>query len=214
MSKTTGFLYLLLLALILAGCGKKARDEVDFGTFHQSVYTNKYFGFQLTVPADWSVHDREAQESLSKMGNAAIAGDDKKLKALIKATEPQTVQLFGVSRHKLEALVNFNPSIMSVAELIRHMPSIKRGKDYHFHVRKVLASSAMQVSFPKDAYSETVAGVEFDVLDQEIHADGTVIKQKWFTIIKKGYALSFAISYTTPEDEAMLRQVLATLKFP
>lgn len=41
---------ILALALLFFGCGKKASDEIDFGTLNNSVYQNKYFGFSVTLP--------------------------------------------------------------------------------------------------------------------------------------------------------------------
>ena len=54
--------------MLMSGCGKKASDEIDFGTLSDSVYRNKYFGFSVTLPKDWSVQDQKAQRRLMKKG--------------------------------------------------------------------------------------------------------------------------------------------------
>src|SRR5207248_245898 len=59
---------IVAISLLFTGCRKKASDEIDFGTFNKSVYANKYFGFNIAVPTDWSVQDREAQERLKRVG--------------------------------------------------------------------------------------------------------------------------------------------------
>ena len=203
----------IILSVLLIGCGKKARDEIDFGTFNNSVYTNSYFEVTLTVPANWSIQDRESQERLAKVGSAAVAGNDKNLKAVFKASEMQTVTLFAVFEHPLGSPVPFNTSIMGIAEQVRQMPGIQRGRDYHFQVKKTLEAGQMQVTFPKEGNTERLGGVEFDVLDQEMIIRGLTIKQKYYTIIKKGYALSFVLSFTTDAEAVQLRKVLETVTF-
>ena len=206
-------LQVFILFVLLVGCQKKASDEIDFGAFNKSVYSNNYFGLTIAVPEKWSVQDREAQQRLMKIGTDALAGSDKNLKAVLKASELQTVTLFAVFEHPLGTPVAFNPSIMGMAEMVRQMPGIRRGKDYHFQLKKTLASGQMQISFPNMGSTERLAGVEFDVLDQEMKVRGVSIRQRYYTIIKKGYALSFILSFTTDEEEAPLRKTLQTLAF-
>lgn len=203
----------IVLSLLLVGCRKKASEEIDFGAFNKSVYTNSYFGVTVTVPPDWSIQDRQTQEQLTKVGSEMVAGNDKNLKAALKATEMETVNLFAVFKLPLGSPVPFNCSIMGLAERVTGMPGIQRGRDYHFQVKKTLESSQMQVTFPKEAYTQRLGGVEFDVLEQQMTMRGLTIKQKYFTIIKKGYALSFVLSYTTEAEEVPLRKALETLSF-
>jgi hypothetical protein len=215
MQRTTSLfsVQVILLSVMLTGCSKKATDEIDFGTFTKSVYTNSYFAVTVTVPANWSIQDQEARERLMKVGAEAVSGEDKNLKAVMKASEMQSVNLFGAFEKPLGAPVTSNPSIMGIAEQVRQLPGIQRGKDYHFQVRKTLEASQMQVKFPKEGYSERLGNVEFDVLEQELSVRGLTIRQKYYTIIKKGYALSFIVSFTTSEEETVLRKALETVAF-
>ncbi len=203
----------LALTLLFAGCSKKASDEIDFGTLNNSVYRNEYFGFSATFPKDWSVQDQTAQRRLMKRGTQLIAGDDANLKAMVKASELQTVNLFAVFEHPVGSPVESNPNILSLAEQVRDMPGIKRGKDYFFQVRKMLEAGQMQVEFPKDYYSERLGGVEFDVMELEIPVRGKTIKQKYYAAIQKGYALSFIISFSTDDEAAALQKILDSIAF-
>ncbi len=211
--RSNGTVQILFLAVLLLGCGKKASDEIDFGTFNKSVYSNQYFGLSVTVPDGWSVQDREAQARLTKAGSAAVAGDDKNLKAVLKASELHMVQLLTVFQHPLGTPVTFNPSFMGMAEMVRQLPGIQRGKDYQFQMKQTLASSQMKVSFPKETYTERIGGVDFDVMETQMGVRGIVVKQRYYSTIKKGYALSFVTSFTTDEEEASLKKALATVAF-
>ena len=187
----------ILLSVLLVGCGKKASDEIDFGGFAKSVYTNKYFGLSVTVPSDWNIQDQESQKRIMSLGKKMMAGDDKNLKAALNASELQTVNLLTAFKHPVGSPVPFNPNIIVVAEMVRQMPGIHRGKDYHYQVKKMLEAGQMQISFPREDYTERLGRVEFDVMDQEMKIRGLTIKQRYCTTIKKGYALSFILSFTT-----------------
>jgi len=211
--KTVCATQILALTLLFTGCGKKASDEIDFGTLSNSVYRNKYFGLSVTLPKDWSVQDQKAQRRLMKKGVQLVAGDDENLKAVVKASELQTVNLFAAFEHPFGSPVASNPSIMSVAEMVRELPGIKRGKDYHFQARKMLEAGQIQVSFPKDYYSERLGGVEFDVMELEMSMLGKVIKQKYYAAIMKGYALCFIVSFTNDDEAASLQRILDSITF-
>ena len=148
-----------------------------------------------------------------KVGTEAAFGNDKNLKALVKASEMQTVNLFAAFEQPLGSPIPFNPSVMAIAEQVRQLPGIQRGKDYHFQVRKTLESGQLQVKFPKEDYTERLGNVEFDVMEQEMAARGLTIRQKMYTIIKKGYAFSFILSFTNDEQEAHMRKALQTVAF-
>ena len=204
---------IIMLAMLLAGCGKKASDEIDFGTFKNSIYQNNYFGMSVAIPKDWSIQDQQAQQRLMKTGGKLISGDDKNLQAVLKASELQSVNLFGVFKYPQGSAVTFNPSILAIAENVRQLPGIKRGKDYHFHARKLLESSQMEISFPKDIYTQQLGGIDFDVMEMEVSIRGIVVKQKYYATIMKGYALSIIVSFTTDEEQASLQKILDAVIF-
>jgi len=215
MTKNTSicFAFIIVCTILFWGCSKNASKEIDFGTIENSVYRNKYFGLTITIPAEWSIQDQESRQRMMKMGKEMITGEDKNLKAAIKASELQTVNLFTVFKHPLGTPVTFNPGIACAAERIRHAPGIKRGKDYHFHARKVFESSQMDVSFPRDISTENLGGVDFDIMYLQITQAGTTVQQEYYATVMKGYALVFIVSFTTDEEKAALGKVLDTIVF-
>ena len=62
-----------LCVLLLAGCGKKASDEIDYGAVKDSVYRNEYFGINLALPAEWSVQDQEMRQRVAATGAKMVA---------------------------------------------------------------------------------------------------------------------------------------------
>jgi hypothetical protein len=195
------------------GCQEKASEEVDRGSFTGPMYRNNYFGMTITIPSDWSIQDSKAMETLQDLGEKVIGKDDKNLKAAMAASELQTVKLFAVFQHPLGSAVQFNPNLMSMAERVRHMPGIKRGKDYHYHTRKLLESSQMNVKFPEEIYTETFGGVEFDVLYSETSINNILVKQKQYGAVIKGYILLIVSTFNEDDQETTLDEILKTLTF-
>lgn len=207
------FSFFSLCVLLLAGCGKKASDEIDYGTFKNSLYHNEYFGLNLVLPAGWSVQDQKIRQRLAATGMKMIAGEDRSYKALLKASEQQAVYLLVAYRHPLGTPVPYNPSIMCIAERVRDLPGIERGKDYLFHAKKLMESGQMEFEFPKEISTERLAGIDFDVMHVSMTIGPSTVQQKYYAAIMKGYALTFVVSFTTAEEESGLQGVLEGVSF-
>ncbi len=208
--------FLVILAAVAAvgtGCRQRAADEIDFGRVENAVYQNTYFGLSVSLPPAWNIQDEAARKQLMELGGKMMAGKDRNLKAAVKASDLTTVNLFSAFEHPLGAPVMFNPSIMCVAERIRQAPGVKRGRDYLFHARRAMEASAMKFKFSGEVESETLGGRVFDVLPMEMDISGMTVRQRYYATIDQGYALCFIISFVTPEQETVARDILKTVKF-
>jgi hypothetical protein len=203
----------IALAGLLMGCSPKAGDEIDFGGFNQSVYTNNFFGLTVTFPADWSIQDQKSRDRLMNLGEKVIAGDDKSMKTIMKAAELQTVNLFVVYQFPLGSPVTNNPAITALAEPVSQLPGIKRGKDYLFHVRQTLESGQLKAAFPKDFYTEQLGGVDFDVMEVGLNIQGLTIKEKYYVTVRKGYALSLIVIFRGDQPDPVEQKILASVTF-
>jgi hypothetical protein len=212
-TKLSNTVQLIMLAGLLIGCGKKASDEIDFGTFSNSAYTNRYFGLAVTLPSGWSIQDQEAQQRIMKLGEKMVAGDDKNLKAVLKASELQIVNLFAAYKYPQGTPVTNNPAVIALAERVSQLPGITRGKDYLFHARQMLESGQMQVSFPRDIYTKQLDGIDFDVMDLELYIRGITVKEKYYVAIIKGYALCVILAYTGEKEELSQQEFLDSITF-
>lgn len=211
MIKTYAISYTIFLFVI--GCGTNSLDEIDYGQLQDGVYTNNYFEMSIDIPSDWAIQNRDAMQEITKLGEDMVTGDDKSLKAIMKASSQQTVTMFMVYRHETGTPVPYNQSISCVAERILHMPGIKRGSDYLFHAKKLMNSGQVEFKFPKEIYSEVISGIEFDIMPTEIIVGEMTIQQKYYASKLKDYVLAFILSFTTEEEEKSLMEIMHTLKF-
>ena len=201
---------------VAAGCdsaNKSPEEKLDLGTLSGPTYSNNYFGLTVTVPEGWAVQPHEAQQKIMKRGAEIMTGGDKNLQAAVKASETKTVSLLVAFAHPMGAPVAFNPSIACVAERLDQLPGIKRGSDYLFHARKLLEAGQIRVTFPKDVWSERLGGREFDVMLLEMTVGATTIRQRYYVLVHKGYALGFVTSASTSDEEAKVRRVMESVTF-
>jgi hypothetical protein len=205
------FAPLIAILVFVSGCEQKAEDEIDFGVFNDSVYQNKYLGLTVSLPPEWSIQDREAQQRIMDLGSEIVAGDDQNLKAALKASELTTVNLFAAFQYPVGTPVAFNPGIMCLAEKVSHTPGVERGRDYLLHTRMLFKRSKMEVYFPEEISTETVGNHQFDVMHTEIAVNDMWVRQKYYATIIKGYALVFIGSFTTDLEQAAMDKILKTV---
>ena len=202
------------LCLIACGCGKKAGQEMDAGRFEGRVYHNDYLGFQIAIPAEWTIQDPEVARQMMRAGQKFVAGGDENVQAILEAAESRTVSLVTAFQYPQGAPVESNPNISCVAEGVAHLPGIKTGGDYLFHLRRTLQGGSLRFAFPREVYTEVVGGLEFHVLATELVVSPTkVVKNEYFATVRRGYTLLLILKYSTDEERQMLRDILATVKF-
>lgn len=213
-----------LFFLVLTACQKSdpssAREDsatvrqpegIDEGTIENSAYTNNYFAFGATLPADWSVQERAMKQRIADHGSEMIAGDDPGLKSAMKASQEQSVILFSVFKHPLGTPVSFNPNINCVAEKVSDFPGVRTGTDYFFHVRRIIGASEFPLSFSENTTTNHFGGIEFHTMQGSIKIGGLHIKQDYHTTIRKGYALNFILTYGNDEEAAVLNKFMESI---
>ena len=199
--------------VIGAGCGKQTPAQIDRGRFEGSVYHNDYLGFTITLPSEWSIQDPQTTQQMVRTGEKILAGSNENMQAALEAGESRNLNLFMAFKHPYGSPVPYNPSLNAVAESVSHAPGIKTGADYLFHAKRLLESGQMKFSFPREVYSETLAGVPFHVMTTEVAVPPVeAVKQEYYATVRRGYVLLLILSYSTEQEKAELRSILDTVK--
>jgi hypothetical protein len=203
--------WLVSSVLIISCSDKKA---IDFGTFEAGNYSNSFFNLALSIPESWYVLDLESRLEIMRRGGDIVAGDNKSLKAVINAADLKSINLFTAYEHPPGAAVSTNPGLMLIAEKIKHAPGIKRGRDYHFHAKKLMKMSRMKISYPQEIYEKIIDGVSFDIMETQVTmGPGLIIHQKQYATVMKGYALLLALTYQDETGLGQLEEIVRTITF-
>ena len=206
-------LFLVILSLLFnLGCSNNSEKAIDFGKFEEGTYSNTFFNLRVSIPDSWYVMDDESRIALMQKSKNIVAGDNKNLNAVFNAADLQNLNLLTTYEKPPGAPVSTNPSLIIIAENIKHAPGITKGSDYHFHTKKMMESSQMDVLFPTDIYEETISGKIFEVMDMEINMGSVKNFQKQYATIVNHYALLIAITYQDDDGLKKLEQILQTVK--
>jgi len=206
------FIAFLLFLSILA-CSKKAPEPIDLGTFENGIYNCKYFGMTLDLSDGWNVQENQTMKMMADMGKKMIAGEDKNMEAMLDVSELTTVNLLLATKYPLGSSVPYNPNIAAVAEKVDQLTGIISGREYLQNVRKMLETSRLEVIFEDSMFTETLGGLDFDVARITMALGKISISQKYYATIKKGYALSLIVSYSSEEELDMIESLLGKLNF-
>jgi hypothetical protein len=183
------------------------------GTVNGSTYTNQYFGLTLTLPAGWVVQGDAAKKEISEGGKKLMGSKDPATDAQIDKAIESTLNLLTATRYARDAPSGeYNSGLMCLAEKVPPGSIGVTDEDYIAVLKNTFKYSQLPITLVKDGYTETVGGETFSVMDLSIDVSGTVVRQKYYAHIRRGYALSFILSYQTPEQLAVLSEVVKSVR--
>jgi len=203
--------FLAVLLLAIAAC-KQQPKNFDYGKIENGVYTNNYFDFEIPVPPNWAVQNKEQVQELQKTGQELVSGDNKELGAKIKAADIRTAMLLTVFKNGTEVVTErFNSSFIILSENLGGMP-IRKGSDYLAHAKGIMQQSNMSYQFAPGYSTEKVGNREFDRMDVSLPGQPDV-QQSYYSVIDRDFALSIIISYADDEQKAELKNIINKIKF-
>ena len=203
----------ILIMLVATGNAQNKSQDFDYGRVENGRYLNSFLHFEITLPPNWVVQSREQIDYLAEKGAALVTGDDEKMKAVYKAAEINVANLLAVYQYELGSPVDYNPSIMLIAENVQHAPGVKKGNDYLFQTRKLLNQSQFKYDYLDNEFEkEVINGTDFYKMNALLKYAGLEIKQIYFSTVIKRFCVSFIISFTTDEQkEVLLKSVHSIL---
>jgi hypothetical protein len=206
----------LFFVVLLAGCKNKQAmpDEFDYGKIENGVYTNKYFNFEMPVPGDWSVQNKEQVEQIKQLSQRMIGEKNKELASQIKASDVNYASLLTVFRNPMDSVTGeFNYSFVIVAENLSKNPGIKKGEDYLVQARSLMEKSGLTYSFEPGYSTEKIGNREFDRMNVVMTVRGIDVQQSYYALIDKKFALAIVVSYANDEQKQAVKDVVNKIKF-
>lgn len=213
--KKPSFLLLFIIAITTLHCNSQDQSKgFDYGQVLDGKYVNSYFDVEITLPPGWIVQSREQLEALTKTGQELVAGDDSQLKAFLKASEINVANLLAVYQFEHGSPVEYNPSILLVAENVKNSPGIKKGSDYLFHARNLLEQSQLKYDhLDKEFKKQVISSVEFYTLNASITYMNLNIRQIYYSTVLNGFTFNVIISFVNEEQKLELMKSVNSMKF-
>lgn len=207
---------LVMLITVVFGCKtNETMKGFDYGKVDNNVYTNSFFNFKMALPSEWHVQSQEQTEAIAEMGKEIVAGDDKNLKRVLEASEINSAYLLTIFKYEMgTATDSYNPNLMLVAENLKLVPGIKTGGDYLFQTRKLLEQSGINYDYIDEEVKKTIIkNEEFYIMNLAINHMGHTIKQRYYSKIEKGFAVSIIVSFVTEEQKKEVENMINSLQF-
>lgn len=205
----------ILLGIIsFIGCQPGKPDNFDYGRVLSNTYYNDFFKFELPIPPKWHVQSQSATDSLATQGAEMVAGDNKELKATLKAAEVNGANLLSVNKFPSGYSEGFNSSFIISAENISRALGINTSIDYLEASRKLLQESEVKYdSIDETATSEIIGGKEFFYINAEMTYNEVLVKQRFYSCIINGFSLNIIVTYTDEEQKPELLRAIQSMKF-
>jgi len=187
--------------------------QVSAGKITGSTYFSAYFQFSLTIPTAWSIYDPEGRKLILDKGYQELTAKtpDKKTQDALDSGVANTVVLLTVSRLPRDQTGPGNAIFACGAE--RLPAGSFTGRDYAIAMKTLMLGLKDPPKMEGDISSEIIGGAEFAVLTLSRNDFGAPIGQRYWSIVKKGYAMFCISTYANEDDKRLLNQTMNSLKF-
>jgi hypothetical protein len=190
------------------------QPNVEQGRLEGGTYTNDYFGVSFNVPPGWVAQDAVMKQRIIDTGKEIVGrgANDKKVEG-IESSLKRTHFLLSISKYDLsKPPPGFNALIMCMAERV---PSavIRTGEDYIASMVKMTEGTAAKIELNGPVRTERVGGVPFAVVDAKLTTPSAVAAQKYYVMVKDGYAFMLGYTYIDETDAKAFADVIKSVKF-
>ncbi len=215
MKTIVNFIGFVSLILIISSCNQNGKPKnFDYGHTENCKYVNSFFGLDILLPESWVVQSKEQNKNLAEEGKKVIAGNNKKLKATLDASDINTANLLTVFEFKVDSTVEYNPSFMLVAENVKVFSDIKTGKDYLKEAKKLFDKSQIKyTSIDNEIKKEVIKNHEYYTLGCTFDYKELTIQQKYYSTVVNGFCLSAIVSYQNEDQENILNGIINSISF-
>jgi hypothetical protein len=184
------------------------------GRLEGGTYTNDFFGVSFNIPEGWVAQDAAMRQRILDTGKEIVGQGATESKAAgLEASLKRTYFLLSVSKYDLsKPPPGFNALIMCMAERV---PSavIKTGDDYIASMVRMTSGTAAKIELNGPVRTERVGGVPFAVADAKLTTPAAAAAQKYYVMIKDGYAFMLGYTYVDEADAKAFDDLIKSVKF-
>lgn len=181
---------------------ENVKDSSDFwGELNNDTYNNKFFGFSFKSPKDWNYKSKEEIKKTIEKGLELYKTDNEKNnKELLDSTKQEIPIFSAVSITKDR---NFGIGVTKqISRFVIPKLITKQTKEIFLGNENVkLVDDIKEININGINYS-TFAILSFDR-----------IKTRVYLTVKKGYSISFVLTFVNSEGENELNEIMQSVKF-
>ncbi|HQZ95722.1 MAG TPA: hypothetical protein PLP21_05355 [Pyrinomonadaceae bacterium] len=175
---------------------KETGVEATGGKVEERTYSNKKFGFEITVPQNWFIGGADFERVLKDSGHDI--GVD-----LATSKASRSIQVL-MTAFRSEA-TSGGAILRVTSEDLKPNPQIRDAVDYFDAITAAYATAKLPPDFVYSATkAERLGARQFAYLD----TSSTAGKKRMYATVKSGYAIMFTLSYTSDDDLQTLRRIL------
>lgn len=175
---------------------KETGVEATGGKVEERTYSNKKFGFEITVPQNWFIGGADFERVLKDSGHdigvdLATSKANRSIQVLMTAFRSEATSGGAILR--------------VTSEDLKPNPQIRDAVDYFDAITAAYATAKLPPDFVYSATkAERLGARQFAYLD----TSSTAGKKRMYATVKSGYAIMFTLSYTSDDDLQTLRRIL------
>lgn len=209
----------LLLLGTITSCKPKEGlpDNFDYGRVENGVYSNAYFDFDIPLPADWVIRNREDMERIYEAGHEVVREKNEQLASQLEASKINRATLLSLvkSTSDITADTTDTPgaSFSIVVENLSTHPAVRNSRDYLSQAAQLLEQSGLDYTITPGFVSEQVGNRLFDRMDLRLLHNGTTVHQTYYVTIVRRFALCILLSYVEDADGLELKDIAAKINF-
>lgn len=200
--------------------GKGSESEMttpsafDLGKVEHGIYHNDFFDLNIPLPDSFHIQSHEETNQLLNLGLESLGNSDEEFKKKLVASSVKNAYLLTAFKYEIGTEeVDFNPSIIVVAENVQLVPGIKNGKEYLDHTQKLLQHTKLDYSFKSPITEKKISNKTFGSMIGFLTIGGMTITQEYFTRVENGFALNIIISYLDEADKKELENVIQSITY-
>jgi hypothetical protein len=203
-------MFLPFCILIISSCSQNERKP-DHGKLIDNIYTQDFFGIQVSIPHQWRVQNEDQLKALTDSSSSIIAQSNPDTR-LADPDQDNIIQLLTVVGNPANDSTTFNPSFVLLAEKLPEKASDMDEKVYLMLTIQQLKKTGLYQGIDSRAKKVTVGGKEFFSISATTAWGETVVEQDFYVRNTRGYALVMITSYASAQQQDNLFGMLASVK--
>ncbi len=221
MKKFVGLSFIVLSLVVLANAQTHVRPRpkatpaivpvkpgVDKGSVSGRTYTNETFKFEVTFPDTWLIPGDDFEDFMKSKGIDLSLKAPDSLPPASRAKIDQALQRVTILATAYRSMPGTagNAIVRISVESLTANPQIKDAVDYFDAMRASFAAMRLPADFKySDTQAEKLGDQQFGFLDVTTK-DG---KKRMYATVRNSYAIMFTLTYSSDDDLATFRSVLA-----